>query len=147
MIQASVKLIRIIINSPIYFIPQNRVNILMPSSSKLSRSTKPKTAQNNVCVVSNKLHWKKMNLKKNIIFSIQKLSIVVEILCCVGYILFERPLMQTRWTCSYTFKLFKNQCNKKQNYAEMKSLFTWQNGAKHSTHYGPWRPCLMNHLD
>lgn len=36
--------------------PQKRVNIFMPSSSKLSRSTRPNTAQNSVCVVSNKLH-------------------------------------------------------------------------------------------
>ncbi|KOX70908.1 Spondin-1 [Melipona quadrifasciata] len=35
--------------------PQNLVNALMPSSSKLSRSTSPKTAQNSVCAVSNKL--------------------------------------------------------------------------------------------
>lgn len=35
--------------------PQNLVNALMPSSSKLSRSTSPKTAQNSVCTVSNKL--------------------------------------------------------------------------------------------
>lgn len=41
-------------------IPQKRVKILMPSNSKLSKSTKPKTAQNRVCIVSNKLHdeWK-----------------------------------------------------------------------------------------
>lgn len=37
-------------------IPQKRVKILMPSNSKLSRSTRPKTAQKSVCVVSNKLH-------------------------------------------------------------------------------------------
>lgn len=36
-------------------IPQKRVKILMPSNSKLSKSTKPKTAQNSVCIVSNKL--------------------------------------------------------------------------------------------
>lgn len=36
-------------------IPQNRVKILMPSSSKLSRSIRPKTAQNSVCVVSKRL--------------------------------------------------------------------------------------------
>lgn len=36
-------------------IPQNLVNALIPSSSKLSRSTRPKTAQNSVWVVSNKL--------------------------------------------------------------------------------------------
>lgn len=47
--------------------PQKRVNILMPSNSKLSKSTKPKTAQKSVCVVSNKLHKsmaKKMKEKK-----------------------------------------------------------------------------------
>lgn len=42
-------------------IPQKRVKILIPSNSKLSKSTRPKTAQNNVCVVSNKL---KINEKK-----------------------------------------------------------------------------------
>lgn len=36
--------------------PQKRVKIFIPSNSKLSRSTKPNTAQNNVCVVSNRLH-------------------------------------------------------------------------------------------
>lgn len=35
--------------------PQKRVNILMPSNSKLSKSTRPNTAQNSVCVVSNRL--------------------------------------------------------------------------------------------
>lgn len=35
--------------------PQKRVNIFIPSSSKLSRSTRPNTAQNSVWVVSNKL--------------------------------------------------------------------------------------------
>lgn len=35
--------------------PQNLVNALMPSSSKLSRSTSPNTAQNSVWAVSNKL--------------------------------------------------------------------------------------------
>ena len=42
-------------------IPQNRVNTLIPSSSKLSRSTSPKTAQKSVWMVSNKLskqQWK-----------------------------------------------------------------------------------------
>lgn len=34
---------------------QNRVKILIPSKSKLSRSTRPNTAQNNVCVVSKRL--------------------------------------------------------------------------------------------
>lgn len=36
-------------------IPQKRVKILIPSNSKLSKSTNPKTAQNKVCVVSNRL--------------------------------------------------------------------------------------------
>lgn len=40
-------------------IPQNLVNALIPSNSKLSRSTRPKTAQNRVWVVSNKLVPKK----------------------------------------------------------------------------------------
>ena len=35
--------------------PQNLVNSLMPESSKLSKSIRPKEAQNNVCVVSHKL--------------------------------------------------------------------------------------------
>ena len=35
--------------------PQNLVNSLIPVSSKLSRSIRPKEAQNNVCVVSHKL--------------------------------------------------------------------------------------------
>jgi len=35
--------------------PQNRVKLLMPASSKLSKSMRPNTAQNSVCVVSNKL--------------------------------------------------------------------------------------------
>ena len=35
--------------------PQNLVNSLIPESSKLSRSIKPKAAQNRVCVVSHKL--------------------------------------------------------------------------------------------
>lgn len=45
-------------------IPQKRVKILMPSNSKLSKSTKPKTAQNSVCIVSNKLHGKRKRKKK-----------------------------------------------------------------------------------
>lgn len=51
-------------------IPQKRVNILIPSNSKLSKSTNPNTAQNNVCVVSNKLdtHTKKENVNKILIF-------------------------------------------------------------------------------
>lgn len=35
--------------------PQNRVKILMPSSSNESKSTSPNAAQNSVCIVSNKL--------------------------------------------------------------------------------------------
>ena len=42
--------------------PQNLVNSLMPESSKLSKSIRPKEAQNNVCVVSHKLKLEKVNL-------------------------------------------------------------------------------------
>lgn len=49
-------------------IPQKRVNILMPSNSKLSKSTKPKTAQKSVCVVSNKLHRCEKRKKKRIVW-------------------------------------------------------------------------------
>ena len=42
--------------------PQNLVNSLMPASSKLSRSIRPKEAQNNVCVVSHKLKLEKVNM-------------------------------------------------------------------------------------
>lgn len=47
--------------------PQKRVKILIPSNSKLSKSTKPKTAQKRVCVVSNKLQgdkWENNAIKK-----------------------------------------------------------------------------------
>lgn len=44
--------------------PQKRVKILMPSKSKLSRSTRPKTAQNSVWVVSNRL---RMDRKRNLL--------------------------------------------------------------------------------
>lgn len=46
-------------------IPQKRVKILMPSNSKLSKSTKPKTAQNSVCIVSNKLRENGRDERKN----------------------------------------------------------------------------------
>lgn len=45
-------------------IPQKRVKILMPSNSKLSKSTKPKTAQNSVCIVSNKLQTERKEKKR-----------------------------------------------------------------------------------
>ena len=35
--------------------PKNRVNSFIPVNSKLSKSTSPKIAQNNVCEVSHKL--------------------------------------------------------------------------------------------
>lgn len=43
--------------------PQKRVKIFIPSSSKLSKSTSPKTAQNNVCVVSQRLLWPRRKRK------------------------------------------------------------------------------------
>lgn len=67
--------------------PQKRVNILMPSNSKESRSTNPNTAQNKVCcgilcekkayqtlqfqksidyyLLSSRTSWKKKNKQKN----------------------------------------------------------------------------------
>lgn len=47
-------------------IPQNLVNIFIPSNSKLSKSTNPNTAQNKVWVVSNKLQQKNNNKEKRI---------------------------------------------------------------------------------
>ena len=42
-------------NVPNMIRPQNRVNSLIPESSKLSRSIRPKAAQNKVCEVSQRL--------------------------------------------------------------------------------------------
>ena len=45
-------------NDPNMRRPKNRVNSFIPVNSKLSRSTRPKMAQNNVCDVSHKLMLK-----------------------------------------------------------------------------------------
>ena len=42
--------------------PQNLVNSLMPVSSKLSRSIRPKAAQNKVCEVSQRLRERGISL-------------------------------------------------------------------------------------
>lgn len=65
-------------------IPQNRVNILMPSSSKLSKSTKPNTAQNKVCVVSNKLKIQLKNecQKEHTSIQCNHTLRIVSIQCC-----------------------------------------------------------------
>lgn len=52
---------------------QNRVKIFIPSSSKLSKSTRPKTAQKSVCVVSHKLQielWTWLGVSIQIIFQL-----------------------------------------------------------------------------
>ena len=43
--------------------PQNLVNSLIPVNSKLSRSMRPKAAQNKVCDVSHKLKLQVMMVK------------------------------------------------------------------------------------
>ena len=43
-------------NDPNMSRPKNRVNSLIPVNSKLSKSTSPNMAQNNVCDVSHRLN-------------------------------------------------------------------------------------------
>ena len=53
-------------NDPNIRRPKNRVNSLIPVSSKLSRSTSPKMAQNNVCEVSHKLKEIRVNINRSV---------------------------------------------------------------------------------
>ena len=50
-------------NDPNMSRPKNRVNSLIPVNSKLSKSTSPKMAQNNVCEVSHRLIMVIVNIR------------------------------------------------------------------------------------
>ena len=54
--------------------PQNLVNSLIPVSSKLSRSIRPKAAQNKVCVVSHKLNKDEFNPVNVDVFVTERLT-------------------------------------------------------------------------
>lgn len=117
--------------------PQKRVKILIPSNSKLSKSTKPKTAQKRVCVVSNKLQKEKCENNAIKKFSNDSMRFLSAFFCefkiSVLQTFYNGIYFEFPWQKTKEWKNWKKAHVHKRNVKEY--VLTLQTDAKHSTHY------------